>query len=55
MIDFPICNRRVVDDGFVTAASVAAGIDMLFAAIYNPFGREVAHETARYSECNRNG
>lgn len=41
-------GARYVDDGIVTSAGVAAGIDMSFALVARLFGREVAEETARY-------
>ncbi len=41
---------RVVDDGIVTSAGVASGIDMAFHVVESLFGREVAVETARYIE-----
>ena len=47
-------DRRIVDDGVVTSAGVAAGIDMSFAVVEKLFGREIADETARYIEFNRN-
>ena len=43
-------DRRVVDDGVVTSAGVASGIDMAFYVVETLFGREVAQETARYIE-----
>jgi len=44
---------RVVDDGVVTSAGVASGIDMSFTVVEKLFGREVAGETARYIEFRR--
>lgn len=41
---------RWVDDGIVTSAGVAAGIDMAFHVVETLCGREVADETARYIE-----
>lgn len=41
-------DARYVQDGIVTSAGVAAGIDMSFAVVASLFGREVAEETARY-------
>lgn len=41
---------RYVDDGVVTSAGVAAGIDMAFAVVAKLCGDEVAEETARYIE-----
>lgn len=46
-------NERVVTDGIVTSAGVAAGIDMAFAVVEDFFGRDVADETARYIEYPR--
>lgn len=43
-------TARVVDDGIVTSAGVASGIDMAFHVVGALFGREVAVETARYIE-----
>lgn len=43
-------TARVVDDGIVTSAGVASGIDMAFHVVEALFGREVALETARYIE-----
>ena len=44
---------RVVDDGVITSAGVASGIDMAFYVVEALFGREVADETARYIEYRR--
>lgn len=44
---------RVVDDGVITSAGVASGIDMAFQLVQNLFGREAADETARYIEYRR--
>jgi len=44
---------RVVDDGVITSAGVASGIDMSFAVVEKLFGRPVADETARYIEYRR--
>ena len=44
---------RVVDDGIVTSAGVAAGIDMAFYMVERLCGRDVADETARYIEYGR--
>lgn len=41
-------DPRVVDDGIVTSAGVAAGIDMAFAVVESLHGAAVAQETARY-------
>ena len=46
-------ERRVVDDGIVTSAGVASGIDMAFYIVESLCGREVADETARYIEYRR--
>ncbi len=46
-------DRRVVDDGIITSAGVASGIDMAFYVVETLFGREVADETARYIEFRR--
>jgi transcriptional regulator GlxA family with amidase domain len=44
---------RVVDDGVVTSAGVASGIDMSFLVVVKLFGRAVADETAKYIEYRR--
>jgi transcriptional regulator GlxA family with amidase domain len=46
-------DRRVVDDGVITSAGVASGIDMAFYLVEQLFGKEVADETARYIEYRR--
>ena len=46
-------TARVVDDGVITSAGVASGIDMAFHIVETIFGREVADETARYIEYRR--
>jgi len=46
-------ERRVVDDGVITSAGVASGIDMAFYVVETLFGRDVADETARYIEYRR--
>jgi transcriptional regulator GlxA family with amidase domain len=46
-------SRRVVDDGVLTSAGVAAGIDLAFYVVETLCGREVADETARYVEYRR--
>jgi len=48
-------GARVVesDDGVITSAGVAAGIDMAFSVVESLFGREVADETARYIDYPR--
>ena len=43
-------NVRYVEDGIVTSAGVAAGIDMAFAMVANICGHDVAVETAAYIE-----
>lgn len=44
---------RVVEDGILTSAGVAAGIDMALAVVESLYGRAVADETARYIEFPR--
>jgi len=44
---------RVVDDGVVTSAGVAAGIDMALSVVGEILGQAVADETARYIEYPR--
>jgi transcriptional regulator GlxA family with amidase domain len=44
---------RFVDDGVVTSAGVAAGMDMAFHVVETLHGREVADETAHYIEFAR--
>ncbi len=46
-------DSRVVDDGVITSAGVASGIDMAFHIVENLFGRAVADETAHYIEYRR--
>lgn len=46
-------ERRVVEDGVITSAGVASGIDMSFLVVERLFGRAVADETARYIEHRR--
>jgi transcriptional regulator GlxA family with amidase domain len=43
-------DRRVVDDGIITSAGVASGMDMAFHVVEKLCGRAVAEETARYIE-----
>ena len=43
-------ERRVVADGVITSAGVAAGIDMAFELVESLCGAAVAEETARYIE-----
>ncbi len=47
--------HRVVDDGIVSSAGVASGIDMAFYVVERLFGRDVADETAHYIEYRRDG
>ncbi len=44
---------RIVDDGIISSAGVASGIDMAFYVVEQLFGRDVADETARYIEYRR--
>jgi len=46
---------RVVDDGIITSAGVASGIDMAFYVVEKLYGRQVADETAQYIEYPRPG
>ncbi len=46
-------RSRVVDDGVITSAGVASGMDMSFYIVETLFGREVADETAHYIEYRR--
>ena len=46
-------EARVVTDGIVSSAGVAAGIDMAFAVVETLCGRAVADETAHYIEYPR--
>jgi transcriptional regulator GlxA family with amidase domain len=46
---------RVVDDGVISSAGVASGIDMAFYVVETMFGRAVADETAHYIEYRRVG
>jgi transcriptional regulator GlxA family with amidase domain len=46
-------ERRVVDDGVITSAGVASGIDMAFHVVERRCGKAVADETARYIEYRR--
>jgi transcriptional regulator GlxA family with amidase domain len=46
-------EERVVDDGVITSAGVASGMDMSFLVVEKLFGRAVADETARYIEYRR--
>jgi transcriptional regulator GlxA family with amidase domain len=44
---------RVVDDGIISSAGVASGMDMAFYVVESLFGRAVADETAHYIEYRR--
>lgn len=46
-------ESRVVDDGVITSAGVASGIDMAFYIVERLCGAEVADETAHYIEYRR--
>ena len=46
-------ERRVVDDGVITSAGVASGMDMAFHVVETLYGRTVADETAKYIEYRR--
>lgn len=46
-------DLRVVDDGVISSAGVASGIDMAFYIVEQLFGPEVADETAHYIEYRR--
>jgi transcriptional regulator GlxA family with amidase domain len=46
-------SSRVVDDGVITSAGVASGIDMSFYIVETVFGQAVADETAKYIEYRR--
>lgn len=46
-------DLRVVDDGVISSAGVASGMDMAFYIVEQLFGSEVADETARYIEYRR--
>lgn len=46
-------EQRVIDDGIVTSAGVASGIDMAFYIVESLCGQAVADETARYIEYRR--
>ena len=46
-------DSRVVDDGVITSAGVASGIDMAFHLVETLFGSAVADETAKYIEYRR--
>lgn len=44
---------RVVDDGIITSAGVASGLDMALYVVEMLVGRAVADETARYIELRK--
>ncbi|HEV8631383.1 MAG TPA: DJ-1/PfpI family protein [Thermoanaerobaculia bacterium] len=46
-------EARFVDDGVMTSAGVASGMDLAFHVVETLCGREVADETARYIEYRR--
>jgi transcriptional regulator GlxA family with amidase domain len=46
-------EARFVDDGVLTSAGVASGMDLAFHVVETLFGRGVADETARYIEYRR--
>jgi transcriptional regulator GlxA family with amidase domain len=46
-------EQRVIDDGIITSAGVASGIDMAFYIVESLCGQAVADETARYIEYRR--
>jgi transcriptional regulator GlxA family with amidase domain len=46
-------EARFVDDGVLTSAGVATGMDLALHVVERLFGREVADETARYIEYRR--
>jgi transcriptional regulator GlxA family with amidase domain len=46
-------EARFVDDGVLTSAGVASGMDLAFHVVETLFGRSVADETARYLEYRR--
>lgn len=46
-------HARFVEDGVVTSAGVAAGMDMAFSVVERICGKEIADETARYIEYPR--
>ena len=46
-------EQRVVDDGIITSAGVASGIDMAFYVVEQLHGSAVADETAHYMEYRR--
>lgn len=46
-------ERRVVDDGIISSAGVASGMDMAFYVVEQLHGKAVADETAHYIEYRR--
>jgi len=46
-------EARFVDDGVMTSAGVASGLDLALHIVETLFGRAVADETARYIEYRR--
>jgi transcriptional regulator GlxA family with amidase domain len=46
-------EQRVVEDGVITSAGVASGMDMAFYVVEKLHGRAVADETAHYIEYRR--
>ncbi len=48
-------EERVVDDGIISSAGVASGIDMAFYVVERLFGHEVADDTAHHIEYRREG
>ncbi len=46
-------EARFVDDGVMTSAGVASGMDLALHIVETLFGRAVADETARYIEYRR--
>ncbi len=46
-------EARFVDDGVLTSAGLASGMDLAFHVVETLFGRAVADETARYIEYRR--
>jgi transcriptional regulator GlxA family with amidase domain len=46
-------EARFVDDGVLTSAGVASGMDLALHVVESLFGRAVADETARYIEYRR--
>lgn len=47
-------EARVVDDGVISSAGVASGMDMAFAIVEQRCGTAVADDTAKYIEYRRN-